>query len=87
MKHARRTDFWFAGVAILPVVFLFAGRPEAILMLYAPLLIVACLFGMYEQKMAQAEQPPPEPEKPASLSNAVPGDDATASLDSRETVA
>ena len=42
MKHAHRTDFWFAGVAVLPVVFLFAGRPEAILMLYFPLLIVAC---------------------------------------------
>lgn len=56
MKHARRTDFWFAGVAILPIVFLCAGRPEAILMLYAPLLIVACLFGIYEQKMERAEQ-------------------------------
>lgn len=67
MKHARRTDFWFAGVAILPVVFLFAGRPEAILMLYAPLLIVACLFGMYEQKMAQEQKPPLEPETPSPL--------------------
>jgi hypothetical protein len=56
MKHARRTDFWFAGVAILPVVFLWMGRPEVILMLYAPLLIVACLFGLYEQKMDRAEQ-------------------------------
>lgn len=69
MKHERRTDFWFAGVAILPVVFLCAGRPEAILMLYAPLLIVACLFGIYEQKMAQAEQKPPcKPETPSPLS-------------------
>jgi hypothetical protein len=58
MKHAHRTDFWFAGVAVLPVVFLFAGRPEAILMLYFPLLIVACLFGMYEQKMEPEEQKP-----------------------------
>ena len=56
MKHARRTDFWFAGVAILPIVFLCTGRPEAILMLYAPLLLVACLFGIYEQKINQTEQ-------------------------------
>lgn len=58
MKHARRTDFWFAGVAILPIVFLCTGRPEAILMLYAPLLLVACLFGIYEQKIRQTEQKP-----------------------------
>ncbi|MEQ1776502.1 MAG: hypothetical protein ABL891_22185 [Burkholderiales bacterium] len=27
-------------------------------MVYPPLLIVACLFGMYEQKVSPEEQPP-----------------------------
>jgi len=70
MKHAHRTDFWFAGVAILPVVFLCAGRPEGILMLYLPLLLVACLFGIYEQKMESEE-----PQAPQGLDNRTSCDD------------
>jgi hypothetical protein len=84
MKHAHRTDFWFAGVAILPAVFLCTGHPEAIFMLYPPLLIVACLFGMYEQKME--EQPPHcEAETPAPLADAAPLVASTATLDRNKT--
>ena len=56
MKHAHRTDFLFIGVAIVPAVLVAAGHLEAIFLLFLPLLIIACLCGMYEQKMEQIEQ-------------------------------
>lgn len=52
MKHARRTDFLFIGLGILPVVLAFAGYPDVAIMLFVPLLIAACLCGMHETAQA-----------------------------------
>ena len=49
MRRARVTDFFFIGLGIVPVVLACAGLPDLALMLFAPLLIAACLCGMREK--------------------------------------
>lgn len=58
MKHAHRTDFLFIGVAVLPAVLMVAGYLDVATIFFCPLLIVACLHGMYEQKVEPEEQKP-----------------------------
>lgn len=56
MRHARRTDFLFIGLGVLPVVLAYAGHPDVAIMLFVPLLIAACLCGMHEAaRSGQAE--------------------------------
>ena len=56
MKLAHRTDFLFIGVAVLSAAFIAAGWLPALFLFSVPLLIVACLHGMYEQKIDETEQ-------------------------------
>jgi hypothetical protein len=56
MKLAHRTDFLFIGFAVLSAVFIVAGWLPALFLVSVPLLIVACLHGMYEQKVDEIEQ-------------------------------
>ncbi len=58
MKYAHRTDFLFIGVAVLPALLMVAGYLDVAFIFFCPLLIVACLHGMYEQKVEPAEQKP-----------------------------
>ena len=58
MKLAHRTDFLFIGVAVLPAVLMVAGYLDVAFIFFCPLLIVACLHGMYEQKVEPEEQKP-----------------------------
>ena len=58
MKYAHRTDFLFIGVAVLPAVLMVVGYLDVAFIFFCPLLIVACLHGMYEQKVEPAEQKP-----------------------------
>lgn len=58
MKNARRTDFFFIGLGIVPVVLACAGHPDIAIMLFVPLLIASCLCGMYEQAVDQAAEKP-----------------------------
>jgi len=52
MYKARWVDFLFTGLAIVPGMLLFTGHPGPALLLFVPLLIGACLAGMYEQQTA-----------------------------------
>jgi ABC-type polysaccharide/polyol phosphate export permease len=45
MKCGRLADFFFVGLAVLPVTLLFGGYPELAVMLFVPLLLAACLLG------------------------------------------
>jgi len=58
MTHAQRTDFLFIGVAVLPAVLMVAGYLNVVFIFFCPLLIVACLHGMYEQKVEPEEEKP-----------------------------
>jgi hypothetical protein len=64
MRHARRTDFLFIGLGILPVVLAYAGHPDVAIMLFVPLLIAACLCGMHEKAGEQAVAKPGSAEEP-----------------------
>lgn len=57
MVNARRVDFLFTGLAVVPALLLLTGHPGPALLLFVPLLIGACLAGLYEQKTAEAPQP------------------------------
>jgi len=70
MKYAHRTDFLFIGVAVLPAVLMVAGYLDVGLIFFCPLLIVACLHGMYEQKVEPAAQKP-KPLRDAGSSSAL----------------
>ncbi len=71
MKHAHRTDFLFIGVAVLPAVLMVAGYLDVAYIFFCPLLIAACLHGMYEQKMEPIEQQPlRDAETPSALPSA-----------------
>jgi ABC-type polysaccharide/polyol phosphate export permease len=58
-KHAanatrgRFADFLFVGLGIVPLVLLVGGLPGIALLLFIPLLFVACLYGMWEQVGAE----------------------------------
>jgi len=54
-SHSRWVDFLFTGLAVVPAALLFHGHPGPALLLFVPLLIGACLCGLYEQQCA-AEQ-------------------------------
>ncbi|MEK6593369.1 MAG: hypothetical protein AABZ67_09810 [Pseudomonadota bacterium] len=56
MKNARRTDFFFIGLGIVPVVLACAGHPDMAILLFVPLLIASCLCGMYERAADQATE-------------------------------
>jgi len=49
MKHGRLADFFFVGLGIVPAALMFGGLPHVAILLYVPLLFVACGFGMAEQ--------------------------------------
>ena len=67
MVNARRVDFLFTGLAVVPAVLLLTGHPGPALLLFVPLLIGACLAGMYEQRVVDGplregvEESVPEP--------------------------
>ncbi len=52
MINAGFVDFLFTGVAVVPEVLLLAGYAGPALLLFIPLLIAACLVGMYRQQVA-----------------------------------
>ncbi|MBX3651267.1 MAG: hypothetical protein KF771_07825 [Burkholderiales bacterium] len=57
MDKTRGVDFLFTGLAVVPGMLLFSGHPGPALLLFVPLLIGACLAGMYEQQTsAQTQQ-------------------------------
>ncbi len=56
MFKARGVDFLFTGLAVVPGMLLFSGHPGPALLLFVPLLIGACLAGMYEQQAAAQPQ-------------------------------
>jgi hypothetical protein len=49
MKFGRVADFFFVGVAVVPVVLVLAGFPELAVLNMIPLFFAACLFGIAEQ--------------------------------------
>jgi hypothetical protein len=49
MKHGRLADFFFVGLGIVPPALMFGGLPHLAILLFVPLLFIACLFGMAEQ--------------------------------------
>jgi hypothetical protein len=49
MKSSRLADFFFVGLGVLPVTLLLNGYPELAVLLFVPLLLLACLFGVIEQ--------------------------------------
>jgi hypothetical protein len=53
MYKARWVDFLFTGLAVVPGLLLLAGHPGPALLLFVPLLIIACLAGMDEQQTAK----------------------------------
>lgn len=40
-------DFLFTGVAVIPTTLLLAGRPDLAMMVFCPLLIVACFTAVW----------------------------------------
>jgi hypothetical protein len=40
-------DFLFTGVAVIPITLLVTGRPDLALVLFCPLLIVACFAAVW----------------------------------------
>ena len=56
MKHGRLADFFFVGLGIVPAALMFGGLPHLAILLFVPLLFVACCFGMAEQ-IEDAEKP------------------------------
>jgi hypothetical protein len=56
MKHGRLADFFFAGLGIAPVALMFGGLPQVAMLLFIPLMFVACCFGMAEQ-LEEKERP------------------------------
>jgi hypothetical protein len=55
MRYAGITDFLFTGLALVPAVLLLSGHVGPALLLFVPLLIAACLTGMYQQQAGVAE--------------------------------
>lgn len=51
MINAGFVDFAFMGVAVVPEVLLMAGYVAEALVLMVPMLIGACLLGLYHQKV------------------------------------
>ena len=49
MNSRTLTDFLFAGLAVVPCVLVAAGAVGPAIMVFVPLLIVACLCGWHEQ--------------------------------------
>ena len=49
MKHGRIADFFFAGLGIVPLAPMLGGFPDFAILLFVPLMFVACFFGMAEQ--------------------------------------
>jgi hypothetical protein len=74
MKHAHRTDCLFIVAAILPAVLMAAGYPDAAFILFCPLLIVACIHLVYEQKMDRVNA------NPLRDSSGVPGQNSQLTL-------
>jgi hypothetical protein len=62
MKHGRRADFFFTGVAIVPAALMVLGLPHIALLIFIPLLFIACACGMAEQ--IGEESPPGQPGRP-----------------------
>lgn len=56
MVNTRGVDFLFTGLAVVPAVLLLTGHLGPALLLFVPLLVGACLAGLYEQKTAEAPQ-------------------------------
>jgi len=49
MNSRTLTDFLFAGLAVVPCGLVAAGRVGPAIMVFVPLLFVACLCGWHEQ--------------------------------------
>jgi len=49
MNSRTLTDFLFAGLAVVPGVLVAAGAVGPAIMVFVPLLFVACLCGWHEQ--------------------------------------
>ncbi len=55
MINTGFVDFLFTGAAIVPEMLIITGHLGEGLLLLIPLLIVACLVGMYHQQLAAVE--------------------------------
>jgi len=49
MNHGRIADFCFTGLGIVPVALVVGGFPQIAALVFFPLLIAGCCFGMNEQ--------------------------------------
>ncbi len=49
MKHGRLADFFFVGLGVIPAALVVGGLPHLAILLFIPLMFVACCFGMAEQ--------------------------------------
>ena len=56
MQSGRRSDFYFVGVVVLPLVLLLAGELGLALLSFFPLLFAGCLAGMDEQVRGEADE-------------------------------
>ncbi len=74
MRYAGITDFLFTGLALLPAVLLLSGHAGPAMLLFVPLLVAACLSGMYQQQVAEAEAAPADPQVQPDEAMASPGE-------------
>lgn len=81
MRHAGIVDFLFTGLALVPTVLLLSGHIGPAMLLFVPLLIAACLTGMYQQQTGGAVAEDPAPDSQAPLAGVA--DDITASGEPR----
>ena len=49
MKHGRLADFFFAGFGVVPIALMLGGQLEVAILVFVPLMLVACCCGMAEQ--------------------------------------
>jgi hypothetical protein len=67
MRYAGITDFLFTGLALLPAVLLLFGHAGPAMLLFVPLLIAACLSGLYQQQVAEPESADTQPQPDAAI--------------------
>ena len=73
MKHGRIADFFFAGLGITPLALMLGGFPDFAILLFVPLMFVACFFGMTEQLQDAGEPEDVADAGGGSLPRDVPG--------------
>jgi len=56
MNHGRIADFCFTGLGVVPVALVVGGFPQIAALVFFPLLIAGCCFGMNEQVEEEGER-------------------------------